>query len=81
MGPVNAAAAVAMRDYVVQKKIPWIIPLAMPENLTLPPLANKYTFRLQVIPSQANFPFADMACIRRKDIGKWLGLASIFGRP
>jgi branched-chain amino acid transport system substrate-binding protein len=59
MGPVNSAAAVAMRDYVVQQKIPWIVPLAMPENLTLPPQANKYTFRLQVIPSQANFPFAE----------------------
>ncbi len=59
VGPVNSAAAVAMRDYVVQQKVPWIIPLAMPENLTLPPLANKYTFRLQVIPSQANFPFAE----------------------
>jgi branched-chain amino acid transport system substrate-binding protein len=59
MGPVNSAAAVAMRDYIVQQKVPWVIPLAMPENLTLPPLANKYTFRLQVIPSQANFPFAE----------------------
>jgi branched-chain amino acid transport system substrate-binding protein len=59
MGPVNSAAAVAMRDYVVQQKIPWIVPLAMPENLTLPPQANKYTFRLHVIPSQANFPFAE----------------------
>ncbi len=59
MGPVNSAAAVAMRDYVVQQKVPWIIPLAMPEALTLPPQANKYTFRLQVIPSQANFPFAE----------------------
>jgi len=58
MGPVNSAAAVAMRDYVVQQKVPWIVPLAMPENLTLPPQANPYTFRLQVIPSQANFPFA-----------------------
>ena len=59
MGPVNSAAAVAMREYVVQQKIPWIVPLAMPENLTLPPQANKYTFRLQIIPSQANFPFAE----------------------
>ncbi len=59
VGPVNSAAPLAMRDYVVQKKVPWIVPLAMPENLTLPPLANKYTFRLQIIPSQANFPFAE----------------------
>jgi branched-chain amino acid transport system substrate-binding protein len=59
VGPVNSAAAGAMRDYIVQQKVPWIVPLAMPENLTLPPLANKYTFRLQVIPSQANFPFAE----------------------
>src|SRR5512143_1909611 len=65
MGPVNAAAAVAMRDYVVQNKVPWIVPLAMPENLTLPPMANKYTFRLQVIPSQANFPFAEWLYKRR----------------
>jgi len=59
VGPVNSAAAGAMRDYIVQQKIPWIVPLAMPENLTLPPQANKYTFRLQVIPSQANFPFSE----------------------
>lgn len=59
VGPVNSAAAGAMRDYIVQQKVPWIVPLAMPENLTLPPLANKYTFRLQVIPSQANFPFSE----------------------
>jgi len=59
VGPVNSAAAVAMREYVVQQKIPWIVPLAMPENLTLPPQANKYTFRLQIIPSQANFPFSE----------------------
>ena len=59
VGPVNSAAALAMRDYVVQQKVPWVVPLAMPENLTLPPLANKYTFRVQVIPSQANFPFAE----------------------
>jgi len=65
MGPVNSAAAVAMRDYVVQQKVPWIVPLAMPENLTLPPQANKYTFRLQIIPSQANFPFAEWLYKRR----------------
>jgi len=59
VGPVNSASALAMRDYIVQQKVPWIVPLAMPENLTLPPLANKYTFRLQIIPSQANFPFAE----------------------
>ncbi len=59
VGPVNSAAAPAMRDYVVQQKVPWIVPLAMPENLTLPPLANKYTFRVQAIPSQLNFPFAE----------------------
>ncbi len=59
VGPVNSAAALAIRDYVVQQKVPWIVPLAMPENLTLPPLANKYTFRVQVIPSQANGPFAE----------------------
>jgi len=59
VGPVNSAAALAIRDYVVQQKLPWIVPLAMPENLTLPPLANKYTFRVQVIPSQANFPFGE----------------------
>ena len=59
VGPVNSAAALAIRDYVVQQKVPWIVPLAMPENLTLQPLANKYTFRVQVIPSQANFAFAE----------------------
>ncbi len=59
VGPVNSAAALAIRDYVVQQKVPWIVPLAMPENLTLPPLANKYTYRVQVIPSQANAPFAE----------------------
>jgi branched-chain amino acid transport system substrate-binding protein len=59
VGPVNSAAALAIRDYVVQQKVPWIVPLAMPEGLTLPPLANKYTYRVQVIPSQANFGFAD----------------------
>ncbi len=59
VGPVNSAAALAIRDYVVQQKVPWVVPLAMPENLTLPPLANKYTFRVQVIPSQANGPFAE----------------------
>ncbi len=59
VGPVNSAAAPAMRDYVVRKKVPWIVPIAMTENLTLPPLANKYTFRVQTIPSQLNFPFAE----------------------
>jgi branched-chain amino acid transport system substrate-binding protein len=59
VGPVNSAASLAIRDYVVQQKVPWIVPLAMPENLTLPPLANKYTFRVQAIPSQLNFPFAE----------------------
>jgi branched-chain amino acid transport system substrate-binding protein len=59
VGPVNSAAAPAMRDYVVQQKVPWIVPLAMPENLTLPPLANKYTFRTQAVASQLNFPFAE----------------------
>jgi branched-chain amino acid transport system substrate-binding protein len=59
VGPVNSAAALAIRDYVVQQKVPWIVPLAMPEGLTLPPLANKYTFRVQVIPTQANAPFAE----------------------
>jgi len=59
VGPVNSAAAPAMRDYIVQQKVPWIVPLAMPENLTLPPLANKYTFRTQAVASQLNFPFAE----------------------
>jgi branched-chain amino acid transport system substrate-binding protein len=59
IGPVNSASSLPMREYLVPKQVPWIIPLAMPEVLTLPPLANKYTFRLQVEPSQANFPFAD----------------------
>ena len=59
IGPVNAASSLPMREYLGPKQIPWIIPLAMPESLTLPPLANKYTFRLQVEPSQANFPFAE----------------------
>ena len=59
VGPVNSAAAPAMRDYVVQQKVPWIVPMAMPENLTLPPLANKYTFRVQAVASQLNFPFAE----------------------
>jgi len=59
VGPVNSAAALAIRDYVAQQKVPWIVPLAMPENLTLPPLANKYTYRVQVIPSQANAGFAE----------------------
>jgi len=59
VGPVNSAAALAIRDYVSQQKVPWIVPLAMPENLTLPPLANKYTYRVQVIPSQANAGFAE----------------------
>ncbi|MEI9479757.1 MAG: ABC transporter substrate-binding protein, partial [Deltaproteobacteria bacterium] len=59
VGPVDSAASLAIRDYVVQQKVPWIVPLAMPENLTLPPLANKYTFRVQAIPSQLNFPFAE----------------------
>jgi branched-chain amino acid transport system substrate-binding protein len=59
VGPVNSAAALAIRDYVVQQKVPWMVPLAMPENLTLPPLANKYTHRVQVIPSQANAGFAE----------------------
>jgi branched-chain amino acid transport system substrate-binding protein len=59
IGPVNSAAALAIRDYVSQQKVPWIVPLAMPENLTLPPLANKYTYRVQVIPSQANAGFAE----------------------
>ena len=77
MGPVNAAAAVAMRDYVVQQKVPWIIPLAMPENLTLPPLANKYTFRLQVIPSQANFPFAEWL-YKKKGYRKMVGFGIDF---
>ncbi len=77
MGPVNAAAAVAMRDYVVQHKVPWIIPLAMPENLTLPPLANKYTFRVQVIPSQANFPFAEWL-YKKKGYRKMVGLGIDF---
>jgi branched-chain amino acid transport system substrate-binding protein len=77
MGPVNAAAAVAMRDYVVQQKVPWIIPLAMPENLTLPPLANKYTFRLQVIPSQANFPFAEWL-YKQKGYRKMVGFGIDF---
>src|SRR4030067_3868064 len=72
MGPVNSAAAVAMRDYVVQQKVPWIIPLAMPESLTLPPQANKYTFRLQVIPSQANFPFAEWL-YKKKGYRKMVG--------
>jgi len=57
VGPVNSASSLGMRDYVVSHKVPWIVPLAMPENLTLPPMASKYTFRVQVIPSQANGPF------------------------
>lgn len=59
VGPVNSASSLPMREYIVPKQVPWVIPLAMPEALTLPPLANKYTFRLQIEPSQANFPFAE----------------------
>jgi len=77
VGPVNSAAALAMRDYVVQQKVPWIVPLAMPENLTLPPLANKYTFRLQVIPSQANFPFAEWL-YKKRGYRKMVGLGMDF---
>jgi branched-chain amino acid transport system substrate-binding protein len=77
VGPVNAAAAVAMRDYIVQQKVPWIVPLAMPEGLTLPPQANKYTFRLQVIPSQANFPFAEWL-YKNKGYRKMVGMGMDF---
>jgi branched-chain amino acid transport system substrate-binding protein len=77
VGPVNSAAPLAMRDYVVQKKVPWLVPLAMPENLTLPPLANKYTFRLQIIPSQANFPYAEWL-YKNKGYKKMAGLGIDF---
>lgn len=61
VGPVSSASSLAMRDYVVSHEVPWIVPLAMPEKLTLPPMASKYILRTQVIPSQANSPF-----------GRWL---------
>ncbi len=77
VGPVNAAASLAMRDYVVQQKVPWVVPIAMPEGLTLPPLANKYTFRLQMIPSQANFPFAEWL-YKNKGYRKMAGLGMDF---
>ena len=77
VGPVNSAAALAIRDYVVQQKVPWIVPLAMPEGLTLPPLANKYTFRVQVIPSQANFAFAEWL-YKNKGYRKMAGFAMDF---
>jgi branched-chain amino acid transport system substrate-binding protein len=59
VGPVNGASGLAMRDYIVQQKVPWIVPLASPDSLTLPPLANKYTYSLQVIPGQTNYAFAE----------------------
>lgn len=59
IGPVNSAVALAIRDYVHQRGVPLIVPIAFTRLLTAPPLASPFIFRIIETSDQANYPMGE----------------------
>jgi len=55
VGPVNSAAALAIRDYVNQQKIPLVVPVAFSKEITAPGKAIPWLFRVIETTDQGNF--------------------------
>jgi branched-chain amino acid transport system substrate-binding protein len=55
VGPVNSAAALAIRDYVNLQKIPLVVPVAFSKEITAPGKAIPWLFRVIETTDQGNF--------------------------
>lgn len=61
VGPVNSAVAMAVRDYVHDRKVPLIVPIAFTKDLTAPEKASPYIFRTIETTDQNGYPMGKWA--------------------
>ncbi len=65
IGPVNSAVALAIRDYVHNRKVPLVVPVAFTKDLTTPERASPYIFRTFETTDQNGFPMGKWAVTKR----------------
>lgn len=56
VGPVSSAVVLAMRDYVHQRGIPLVVPVASTRDLTAPAKSSPWIFRVSETSDQPNYP-------------------------
>ncbi|MBI1892529.1 MAG: ABC transporter substrate-binding protein, partial [Candidatus Rokubacteria bacterium] len=56
VGPVNSAAALAIRGYIHEQGVPLIVPVAFTRDLTAPERASPSIFRVIETSDQGNYP-------------------------
>jgi branched-chain amino acid transport system substrate-binding protein len=56
IGPVHSGVALAIRDYVTERGVPLIVPVAFTRDLTAPGKASPWIFRVVETTDQGNYP-------------------------
>lgn len=65
IGPVNSSVAMAVRNYLDEKKVPTVVPIAYTRELTSPEKASRYIFRVIDTTDQNGYPFGQWAAKKK----------------